>query len=455
MSQAIEVQVISKIINSNGDEEAVDTLMAFDPKLYFSAYLKEIEYIHSQKSNYDVIPSPFDFLAQFPEFSFVAVTEPLAYLVTKLRENRQQIMLIDMFNKIKDLGNGDVKDAWRYIGVKAEEAEALIERNPMNIVKQAEERAQQIKDYSKQKRIPTGFPEMDKVMYGGLSTVEELLVIIARTNSGKSWICTKMMESAQSNGFPVAYYSPEMQAAFLGTRFDTWREHFENNKIFKGEYSSEYESYIQHLKEQDTPAFVIEDKDFTDGVSVRTLEPFVKKHGIKLLIIDGISYMQDDQKASRDQEKYKNIAMGLFQLSKKYGCAVVLVMQANREVKNKDDKGENIPTLYNAEGSDQPARIATQAFGVRQIFDKHVLDIGLLKSRNANNTTPVFSYAWDINTGQVQYIPGDDSSSGPESFVPNLQAPNSIPSVSFGNIKPDSGDLSLLDDASGEDIVEF
>ena len=668
MIQGIELQVISKILTCDDDSEVIDTLLAFSPDLYFSAYKSEIQYIHDQKMNYNLIPSLFDFQMRFPDFQVVVVTEPVEYLVLKLKEYRQYLILIETFNKVKDLQEGDVKDAWKYISMKAEQATQLEDSNPMDIVSESEERAEQIKEFSKQKRIPTGFDEIDKLMYGGLSTIEELLVIIARTNSGKAqplnapilttsgwttmgeikvgdevigkdndigkvvelfpqgvkryhhiefddgtvsecckdhlwvvsnsigseallevidtaeikkrlkskedvyvpltspvecstfasvsdrtnllnvqikklinegecsyvrdqatihdigsttvvslakiarslgmwvkcadreltidfkrrfkkiekvspagkkkcqcilldneshtyltndftvthntWVCTKMMESSQNNGFPVAYYSPEMQSAYLGTRFDTWRGHFENSQLIRGNYSDEYLKYLDLLKEQKTPAFVIEDKDFPDGVSVRTLDPFIKKNGIKLLIIDGISYMKDDLNSTRDQEKYKNIALGLFQLSKKYGCAVVLVMQANREVKNKDDKGESLPTLYNAEGSDQPARIATQAFGVRQIFDKHVLDIGLLKSRMANNTTPVFSYAWDINTGQVQYIPGDSSDGSGD--VPAPTSPTlTTPTISFGTAGPDASTLSLLDDNSDDGDVEF
>lgn len=452
MIQGIEVQVISKILTCDGDQEIIDTLLGFDPNLYFSAYLEEIKYIHSQKQRYGIVPSIFDFQLQFPTFTAVAVPEPLEYLVGKLREYRQHLILVETFNKIKDFGDADTKVAWQYLQVQCDKANALDESKPMNIVGDAEDRAKLVKEFSKQQRIPTGFPEIDKLMYGGLSTIEELLVIIARSNSGKSWICTRMMESAQANGFPVAYYSPEMQAAWLGTRFDTWRGHFENSKLFKGEYSDEYDKYIELLKEEQTPAYVIEDKDFPDGVSVRSLEPFVKQNGIKLLVIDGISYMKDDQGAFSTQDKYKNIATELFSLSKKCRCAVVLVMQCNREVKGKDDKGEAIPTLYNAEGSDHPCRVATQAFGVRQIFDKHVLDIALLKSRMADNRNPVLSYAWDINTGQVQYVPGDGSDSSSSTSV---QPTIVTPTISFGNNAPSQSSLSLLDNDDGDGDVEF
>lgn len=808
MIQAIEVQVISKILTCDDDPAVIDALMAFPPDLYFSAYINEIQFIHDQKDSYNIIPSVFNFQAQFPDFNIVRVPEPIEYLVAQLRKYRRHLLLIETFNKIKDLGDGDTDLAWQYLSSRCDQANMLEEHKPMDLIKDVDERAKQIEEYAKQKRIPTGFAEIDKLMYGGLSTVEELLVIIARTNSGKAqplwapvltpagwttmgelkvgdevvgmnndngkivklfpqgkkeyyritfsdgtyaeccddhlwtvldnkrrersnrnygqylvlttkeirsslnkrysvdmtepvefvsdfdetreldgyllglligdgslrdgrpmltneseeiwsrvesiiekyncirspkspfsiisldnncniikrkleeyglmntksihkfipkqyltapvhvrkallaglvdtdgyapknsamlwefdtaseqlaidfvelarslgicvkvhprkesfytsldgtrhqgsgsihivcrsafnpfwlsdkanrynndmsprngaapkrlckmiesveligetecqcilldndshtyitsdytvthntWVCTKMMESAQKHNFPVAYYSPEMQAAYLGTRFDTWRGHFENNKLFRGDYSQEYYAYMKSLKNEDTSAFVIEDKDFPDGVSVQTLEPFIKKNGIKLLVIDGISYMNDDYRATRDQEKYKNIALGLFKLSKKYGCAVVLVMQANREVKSKDDKGESVPTLYNAEGSDQPCRIATQAFGIRQIFDKHVLDIGLLKSRMADNRTPVFSYAWDINTGQAQYIPGDDSTASDFSSpaTPTVPTQGTTPTISFGTAQPDTSDLSLLDDADDSDI---
>ena len=449
MIEAIEVQVISKLLTCE-DDTVIDTLLSYD-HTYFSGYLREFEYIRNHKQKYGSVPGAFDFQAQFPDFVIVDVPEPIEYLQERLREYKQYLMLVETFNKIKDLGEGDVVDAWKYLGLQCDRAAGLHSDESMNVVQDSEKRARIVQEYSQQKRIPTGFAEIDKIMYGGLSTIEELLVIIARSNAGKSWTCTKMMESAQKNGFPVAYYSPEMQAAYLATRFDTWRGHFENSQLFQGNYSEAYHKYIKELSQESTPAYIIEDKDAENGVSVRFLDAFVKKHGIKLLIVDGISYLQDDEKSFTTQDRYKNIAQGLFQLSKKHGCAVVLVMQANREVKNKDDKGESIPDMYNAEGSDHPCRIATQAFGIRQIFDKHVLDIKLLKARMANNQNPVFSYAWDINTGNMSYIPGDGSDGGATvtpATIPSISAP-----VLQTSIQPDANDISLI--ADDNDDIEF
>lgn len=445
MITSIELQVISAILTSE-DSDLVSKLCEFDPS-YYSIFKPHIEFILNHLNKYGNVPDVFTFQAEFVDTTLVKATESLEYYKQEMNRNKQHIMLLETFNRLRDLGSGDVDSAWAYIAKQCELAANLSDTQPVDIIKGAKDRANQVIEFSKQSRIPTGFPEIDKLMYGGFSTVEELVVILARTNTGKSWVCTRMMESAQKNGYPVAYYSPEMQSAYLATRFDTWRGHFQNSQLYQGRYDERYYQYIKNLSEEETSAYIIEDKDMPDGVSPRRLEAFVKSHGIKLLIIDGLSYMTDDQRSDRDVEKYKHICGDLFNISKRYGCAIVVAVQANRDTReNKDDKGEPFPTAYNAEGSDHPARIATQVFSLRQIFDQHVLDIRLEKSRMANNQKPVLSYSWDVNTGNMQYLPDGSGTEGP----PIAQA---APPVSFGDDAPPF-DISLDNTLEDED-VEF
>lgn len=448
MITSIELQVISKILTSENQSE-IDLLCSFDSS-YYSVFKDHIEFILDHKIKYSDVPDVFTFQSQFPDINLVKVSEPLSYLVDELKKNKQHIILLETFNKIKDLGAGDVREAWDYLSQQCERAYQLDSSNPLDIVKQSKERSNQILEFNKQSRIPTGFSEIDKLMYGGLSTVEELLLIIARTNSGKTWICTKMMESAQKNGFPTLYYSPEMQASFMGTRFDTWRGHFQNSLLYQGKYSDQYIEYLDDLSKEETSAFILEDKDVPEGsVNVQVIQNIVKRNKIKLVIVDGLSYMSDGSKSETDYVKYKNICLDLFKMSKQYGCAVVVAMQANRETRDsKDDKGDPFPTLYNAEGSDHPARICTQAFAVRQIFDKHVLDIRLEKSRIANNQKPVLSYAWDVNTGNMQYLPG-----GEDDAITQAITPSSVkPKLTSTHVDTDS---SIIDDDDFDDDVEF
>lgn len=447
MVTAIELQVISRILTSN-DEAEVDKLCTFDSS-YYSIFKPQIEFILDYRNKYGSVPSVFNFQMEFESESItlVEVPESLEYLITELKKNKQTIIFREMFNTIKDQGSGDIADLWHYVSQQCDKASTLEDVQPLNVVKQAHERAAQVAEWSQQQRIPTGFAELDKLTYGGLSTVEELLVILGRLNNGKSWVLTRMFEAAQKAGFPVAYYSPEMQGAYLATRFDTWRNHFRNSDLFLGKYDAEYFNYLNNLQTNDVDAFIIEDKHMPEGVSPRSLSNFVKEHNIKLLLIDGISYMQDDHKSFSDHEKYRNICKDLFQMSKKYGCAVVVAAQANRETKEaKDDKGIPFPNVYNIAGSDAIGQIATQVYSIRQIFDKHVLDIRLEKARMAPNENNVLSYSWDVNTGNMQYLPGG-ADEDPMTSMPSM--PES-PNIISNPIEPDNTGLDLTDDSDIE-----
>lgn len=431
MNASIELQVLSFLLTSQ-DTEAVNTLLDFDTS-YYELFKSQIKFIQNHVAQTGKVPDTFTFNAQYPDVPIIRVDEPLDWLIDRLKENKKRICLIGTLNKVKDLGADDASDAWEYIGQQYDMMHSLDSSQPMDIIHDADKRIQQVLEFSQQTRIPTGFDEIDKAMYGGLSTVEELLLLVARTGNGKSWVCTKMMETATKNGFHVAYYSPEMQASYLATRFDTWRGHFANSQIFIGQYSDDYLAYIEQLKQQSSNAFVIEDKDVPDGaVTVPYLKKFVKKNNIKELIIDGLSYMVDVRSKHNDTDyvKYKNICEDLLRLSKECGCAVAVVVQANRATKeSKDDKGQPFPTIYNIEGSDHPARIATQIFAMRQIFEKHILDIRLEKARNAQNQKPVFSYSWDINTGNVSRAPNEEDM--PTVTTPVVNSGMEIPDISY------------------------
>lgn len=54
------------------------------------------------------------------------------------------------------------------------------------------------------------------------------------------------------------------------------------------------------------------------------------------------------------------------------------------------------------------AYIRIQVSAIRQIFEQHILDLRLEKSRNAQNQKPMFSYNWDIDVGVACFIPNTE-----------------------------------------------
>ena len=416
LNTSIERLVITRLLKSKNREE-IEKLCRYRESFY-GEHREYEKFIFDYYDKYRDTPDIVSFVDAFdvdPDSFFLDSSDNVDYLVDSLKNNKRLLMLEKTLDTLRKVGPDDLEAVWTKIRIMSNQVGELDESRPRDIIKESEERAANIIDLNKAARIPTGFDEIDKLMYGGLSTVEELCLIVARTNTGKSWVCTKMMESAQRHGFPSLCYSPEMQADFLGTRFDTWRGQFKNSNIQRGIYSDEYKEYLKELKNEKVSAFILEDKDMPDNeVTVSGLAQLVKELGIKLLLIDGLSYMKDEEGSTQDHIKYKNLASGLFKLSKQYGCAVVVTMQANRETKEeKDDKGVALPTLYNVESSDAPARICTQAFCMRQIFEQHLLEIRMEKSRTAANTKPLFTYQWNPGDGDMSLYSEDVGNTQP------------------------------------------
>ena len=455
MIESIELQVISRILLTD-DEEEREQLLSFDDT-YYSVFKRHIQFIFNHSTNYGKVPDVFTFMNEFQDIeTLLDVDEPFEYLKNQMVLNKERIILVETVNRIKDADETQIENVWGYIREQVFRIDQLDVMSSTDIVHGAQERIDEIVEFSKRARIPTGFAEVDKLMYGGFSTVEELVVIAARSNVGKSWVCAKIMESAQRHGFPVLYYSPEMQASILATRFDTWRGEgkFRNSELFRGQYSEEYLNYITELQKEDTPAFILEDKDVSDGaVTVSKLRNFVYRNKIKLLIVDGISYLEDEKHASATHEQYRNICNSLFRMSKDLGCAVVVAMQANRATKNNqsEDGVDPFPSMYELEGSDHPGRIATQVFTLRQNYKERRLDIRLEKSRNASNQKPVLSYSWDPNTGELHLVENDLNDSVAQSISPN---PVGTPIVMTTKVHVDEDD-ALIDDDDFEVGVQF
>ena len=163
--------------------------------------------------------------------------------------------------------------------------------------------------------------------------------------------------------------------------------------------------------------------------------------------------MEDEQHASATHEQYKNICASLFKMSKDEGCVVVIAMQANRDTKkNKSDEDgvDPFPSLYELEGSDHPARIATQVFSIRNVYDQGRLDIRMEKSRNAANNRSVFSYRWDPNNGEMSLL--DDTTND---SISNSISPNVTPVVVTTKIHKDDDNDLIDDDDEFEEGIKF
>jgi replicative DNA helicase len=254
--------------------------------------------------------------------------------------------------------------------------------------------------------IPTGFVELDDIVIGW-QRGEDFIVLVARTNQGKSWILAKFMEHAWQIGENVGYISPEMSANKIGYRFDALHEHLSNKALISGDTDTislkDYENYMESLQNHDNKFIVATPEDFNKDVTITKLRNFIQEYNLSILAVDGITYMKDERYKRGDSKttSLTNISEDLMQLSVEMGIPIIIVVQSNRGGVKEDPNAT--PELEDIRDSDGISHNATKVISLKQRGgDSLILDI---KKNRDGKVGDRICYNWDIDTGEFSYTP--------------------------------------------------
>lgn len=405
----VTLQIISKILQTGSNAIVEENLLGVD---YFVGYEKEFTFIQNHKEKYGNVPDKATFLSEFPEFDLVEVNESDRYLVDTVREENLYYRSIPVIQKAAELLKTDSNAAAEFMMQQAPMLQPNYQLGGMDIVSQAKVRFEEYKDRKANQDkwyFESGFQELDDIIHG-LQRGEELLVLFARTNQGKSWILAKMCAHVWQTGFNVGYVSPEMSASSVGFRFDTLTSRFSNRGLMWGKDDSadaEYEKYINELSTRTNRFMVATPADFGRRITVSKLRNWVKQYQLDMIAIDGITYISDERGRNNDNKttSLTNISEDLMSLSVELKIPILVVVQANRSgVGVGEDDGT--PELESIRDSDGIAHNASKVISIRQ-KQNGVLEMGIKKQR-FGAVGGKLNYTWDIDTGDFTFIPSFD-----------------------------------------------
>jgi len=404
----VQIQILSKIINTNDYSIIENNLLTEE---YFDGFLNEYNFIKNHVAQYGNVPDKTTFLANFPNFEFAEVQESDKYLVDTIREERLYAKLVPVIQKSAQLSNTDSNEAVKYLLSSVKELQPNYNLGGTDIVAQAQDRYE---EYIKRKNnqdasfFTCGFEELDDITHG-IQRGEELYVLFARTNQGKSWIVEKMCTHVWQLGYNVGYISPEMTANSIGYRFDTLYNNFSNKSLMWGRddiSQEEYENYIKTLSTKQNKFIVATPIDFDKKITVSKLRNWVQQYKLDMIAIDGITYMTDERYRRGDNKttSLTNISEDLMSLSVELHIPVLVVVQANRE-------NVDTPELENIRDSDGISHNASKVLSIKQIKDSNVVELCVKKQR-FGLVNQTLKYHWDIDTGKFTWISNyDDATS--------------------------------------------
>ena len=407
----VALQVLCKCISAGNIDIIEDNGLTNE---YFVGYENERDFIVNHYKKYGNTPDKATFLSEFPDIELVEVTESDRYLVEKIREEYLYYKAVPVVKKVANLLQTDANVAAEYMITAINDLQPNYELGGIDIVSQAITRYNEFverKEHQDEWFFTTGFPELDDAIHG-IQRREELLVLFARTNQGKSWILEKICTHIWEIGFNVGYISPEMGPSSIGYRFDTLHKQLDNKALMWGKddiSNEEYKAYIDELSKKENNFVVATPADFDRKITISKLRNWIKQNNLHAIAIDGITYLTDERAGRNDKktDMLTHISEDLMSLSIEMNVPVLTVVQANRGGVV-DTESEDLPELESIRDSDGISFNASKVLSLRQNKNGDLL-MQIKKQRNGGVGTKI-AYKWAPNTGEFVNIPIDSGS---------------------------------------------
>ena len=402
----VALQILSKVLATK-DTSIIDNNNLTED--YFVEYQDEYNFIINHKKEYGTVPDEATFLSKF-DVDLVEVTETDRYLIDTIREEYLYYKSVPVVQKIASLLKDDANAAAEYMLHAIKELQPDYGIKGVDIIHEASIRQQ---EWIERKNNPdeyfftTGFQELDDMVHGWRRG-EEFVVILARTNHGKSWVLEKMVTHIWQLGYNVGYISPEMGASSIGYRFDTLYKQFSNSGLSWGKddvNENDYNDYVEELGKKDNKFIVSTPADFANKMTVSKLRQYIKQYKLDILAIDGVGYLSDERAERGDSTatKLKHIGEDLMSLSVEMNIPILVVAQANRTGITEGDN--DTPDIGSVRDGDGLAFNATVLLALK--LKDRVMTMEVKKARNIELGKKIM-YQLDINVGDFKYIPSND-----------------------------------------------
>jgi hypothetical protein len=390
--------MLSKVVYE-ADISLLDTV----DESYFTGFEQEYKFIRDYYNKHKAVPTPSEYFSKFINSAIIeedTKKSPREYLLEALIEQKTFETVLPSIIKYQESSKLDAVKALEDL-LDSLKKVVPNKNKGIDIIKSASKRLKAHETKDSKSFIGTGLEELDVMLGGGFSPEEELVVLVARTGHGKSWLLVKMAISAWKQDTNVGYISPEMTADKIGYRFDALYGGFSNSALNHGIKLKGYGEYINQLEGSVAQFIVARPNEFDNNLTVSKLRRFAEKEKLGFLAIDGLNYLSDERAKPQDNKttKLTNISEDLMALSVELKIPVVIVVQANRMGVRIE---EGTPDLENIRDSDGISHNATKVISIKK--EKTKLEVAIKKNRDGISDGSL-KYTWEADTGKFTYIP--------------------------------------------------
>lgn len=181
--------------------------------------------------------------------------------------------------------------------------------------------------------IPTGFEELDLAIDGLMP--QELVLIGARPNEGKTATCGGIARRIAARGVGVLYFTLEMADADVATGWVASESRVKARKVRfdpPTELDRQERSRLREAFERmnEMPIFLDSTASRTWADVASISRRYMAEHGVRVVVVDYVQRLRPHEKRRSKQEEVSEAAEGLKQLALDTGLVVIAAAQLSR-----------------------------------------------------------------------------------------------------------------------------
>lgn len=182
--------------------------------------------------------------------------------------------------------------------------------------------------------IKTGFKDFD-AQFGGFR-LGELVVIGGRPAMGKTQLLVNLSLNI-SKQKPVLYFTFDLSAFLLTTRFISANSGISVGKILQNELSNEEKSTLTNLQKQFSKHnILINDSGNNSFASLRAhCQKEIKEHGVKVIVVDCLQMMSSNKYRNNREQEISHISRELKNIAKDFNVCVIASSQLSRAAESR------------------------------------------------------------------------------------------------------------------------
>jgi len=190
--------------------------------------------------------------------------------------------------------------------------------------------------------IPTGYPDLDKILKGLQKS--DMILLAARPSTGKTSLSLGIALNAARLGFRVGIFSLEMSTDQVTQRLLSIESAVPSTNMREGQMASvEWQAFMRAMASlNDLPIHVDDTSGLTPGQLRAKAMLLDARHGLDLLIVDYLQLMRPDSKEWGRYEIVTAISQSIKGLAKDMNLPILALSQLSRGVESRTEK---IPVL--------------------------------------------------------------------------------------------------------------